>query len=250
MQRGAYKHVIQGLARRMGYQIRRVDGDVDFVDAYGEQVRLLRGKPVETIFEVGAADGTHCVKYADQFPTARVVAFEPLPASFRKLQANAATRPGRVVAVNCALSDSIGVARFHQAEWDDASSLLTPKQTGSTHDQYNASKGTIEVRTDTMDAYCAANGVTRIDLLKMDAQGAEMKILAGAEETLAKRGIQVIYTEINFLENWSGAARFDRLMTHLTDRGYRLHNLYNLVANQKGQLAWGDAIFVANTLSY
>ena len=250
MKKGAVKIALQNVFKRMGYQIRRIDGDVNFVDAYVEQERLLRGRRVETIFEIGAADGTHCVKYADQYPAAKIHAFEPLPVSFAKLQANAATRPGRIVAVNCALSDGTGLAHFHQAEWDDASSLLTPITTGSTYDQYNAARTTIEVKTDTLDNYCVAAGVDRIDLLKMDAQGAEMKILAGAEETLARRGIPVIYSEVNFLENWEGATRFDRMMTYLTARGFRLHNLYNLVSNQKGQLAWGDAIFVVDTLRY
>jgi FkbM family methyltransferase len=247
MPRGAYKLLVQSVFRRFGLQVRRLEADVDIVDAYAEQVRLLRGTSVETIFEIGAFDGKHCIKYADELPKARIFAFEPLPASFEKLRANAATRPGRIIAVNCAMSDSAGIAHFHQAAWDDASSLLAPNKTGSTYDQYHATKDVVEVRTDTLDGYCAANGIERIDLMKMDAQGAEMKILAGAEETLARRGIRVIYTEVNFLENWAGAARFDRLMTHLTDRGFHLHNLYNLVANQKGQLAWGDAIFVADT---
>ena len=45
---------------------------------------------------------------------------------------------------------------------------------------------TVEVPLTTLDAYCAAHGIDRIDAVKMDIQGAEVAALAGFRQTLAR----------------------------------------------------------------
>ena len=90
----------------------------------------------------------------------------------------------------------------------------------------------------------AERGITHIDLLKMDAQGAELQILNGGRRTLARGGIDLIYSEVHILESYQGSALFYQLCALLAEHGFRLHNLYGLTHNQKGQLAWGDAIFL------
>lgn len=239
---GRFKVAIQSVAQRFGYQIRRLEPGTSLVDPYVEQQRLLSG-PVNTVFEVGAADGRDSERYATLFPGARVFAFEPMPQIYSAL-AERARRVPAIVPLNLALAATTGTARFHVANWQDASSLLAPKQTGSTFDQYQAQADEIEVRTSTLDEQCATHGVTRIDLLKMDAQGAELQILSGARELLARGAIGLIYTEVHFMESFEGSALFHEVCALLAGHGFALHNLYGLTHNQKGQLAWGDAIFV------
>jgi FkbM family methyltransferase len=238
------KEVIQKTFNRFGLQIRKMDRGVSYVDPYVEQCRLLEKHSVEVIFEVGAADGRDCLRYAELFPNSQVHAFEPVPASFAKLQKQIATVENRIKIVNAALSDTPGTAEFNLAQWDDASSLLPANNTGSTFDEYNATREVIEVKTDTIDNYCQTAGIDRIDLLKMDAQGAELNVLKGADNMLRRFPIPLIYTEVSFLNIYEGSAPFDVLTTYLRDRGYQLHNFYGLATNQKGQLAWGDAIFI------
>jgi FkbM family methyltransferase len=242
------KEGIQQIFNHFGLQIRRVDRGVSYVDPYVEQCRLLEKHRVEVIFEVGAADGRDCLRFAELFPTAQVHAFEPVPASFSKLQERIVTAENRIKIVNVALSDTLGTATFNLAQWDDASSLFQANQTGSTFDEYSMAREIIEVKTDTIDNYCQTVGIDRIDLLKMDAQGAELNILKGAKNTLSKSPIPLIYSEVSFLNLYEGGAPFDVLTTYLRTHGYQLHNLYGLVTNQKGQLAWGDAIFVHQKL--
>ena len=52
----------------------------------------------------------------------------------------------------------------------------------------------IIVNTDTIDNYCSINNVNEIDILKIDVEGSEKRVLLGAEKTLKK--IKIIYTEI------------------------------------------------------
>jgi FkbM family methyltransferase len=239
---GQMKMVIQAIAGRFGYHIRKIERGASLTDPYVEQQRLLKG-PVRTVFEVGAADGRDSERYAAMFPDARIFAFEPIPESFVAIEARA-RRIKSIVPLNMALAASSGKARFHIANWLDASSLLAPKETGSTFDEYQAQAGSIEVTTSTLDEQCAALGVDHIDLLKMDAQGAELQILAGARHLLERGAIDIIYTEVHFMESYQGSAMFYQLCATLADHGFALHNLYGLNQNQKGQLAWGDAIFV------
>jgi FkbM family methyltransferase len=246
--KGQVKELVQKSLNQMGLQIRRVDQGVSYVDPYAEQVRLLAKQSVKTVFEVGSADGRDCLHYTELFPEATVHAFEPVPLSFEKLQAKAFTSQGRVIPCNVAMSNEVGIATFNIAEWPDASSLLPANQTGSTFDAYNAPKSSIQVNTETIDHYCKTTGIEMIDLLKMDAQGAELSILQGAAQTLQQGRIKLIYAEVNFLEIYQGAGLYHALAAYLETKGFQLHNLYGLATNQKGQLAWGDAIFIRSDL--
>lgn len=242
MAAGALKLFIQSIANRAGYQIRRLDRGVDLHDAATEQKRLL-ASPVRTIFEVGAADGRDAAEYAAGYPEADVYAFEPVPESFERLMEHAAAQP-RLHGFQCAMSNSRGKATFNLGNWLDASSLLKPRATGSTFDAYQASSRAIEVETDTIDDFCLRHEIGRIDLLKMDTQGAELLVLEGAERMLAGGAIGIIYTEIQFAELYEGAAQAHQVTDLLSRHGYRLHNFYDLHHNQRGELCWGDAIFV------
>lgn len=239
---GALKLFVQSIANRAGYQIRRLDRGVDLHDAATEQRRLL-GSPVRTILEVGAADGRDAAQYAAWYPEADVYAFEPVPESFARLQEHAGDHP-KLHPFQCAMSNSRGRTRFNLGNWLDASSLLKPRETGATFDAYQASTGTIEVETDTIDDFCLRHDIGHINLLKMDTQGAELLIFEGAERMLAARAIDVIYTEMQFAELYEGAALADQIIGKLRSHGYRFHNLYDPHHNQRGELCWADAIFV------
>jgi FkbM family methyltransferase len=242
MVEGQWKIWMRSVVRKMGYQISRLEPGVDANNATTEQQRLL-GDNVSIIFEVGAADGRDCLDYAQRYSNATVHAFEPMPENYAKLAQKAQENP-RIIAHQMALSDKAGTADFFVAEWDDASSLLKSENTGSTFDAYHKTKQCISVSVDTIDHICSKNSIDNIDLLKIDAQGAELKILIGAHDILSRIGVRVIYCEIQFLRLYQNAARFDEIWSLLSGYGYRLHNIYNLVYNHRGEICWGDAIFV------
>jgi FkbM family methyltransferase len=245
---GGLKVAVQRLANRLGYQIRRIDQGVDLADPYVEQRRIL-GEGVRTVFEVGAYDGRDALRYAEMFPEAHVFAFEPVPESFALVASKAAACP-RITGFNVAVADEPGHAEFHLSNWIDASSLLRPKATGSTFDAYQASSRSITVPVDTLDAVCAREGIDRVNLLKMDAQGAELRILHGATALFARGGVDMVYAEVHFIESYEGAARFDQVMAWLLERGLRFHSLYGVNHNHRGQMTWADALFVHPRVAY
>lgn len=81
---------IQKLFNYFGLYVTRRNPNVVIDDCWNGQLKLI-GNDVKTIIEVGAADGRESLKYAQSCLGASVLAFEPLPESFKKLKASCAS---------------------------------------------------------------------------------------------------------------------------------------------------------------
>ena len=133
---------------------------------------------------------------------------------------------------------------MYQTDLADASSLLKPIDVGGTLAKYHNVSGVIEVQTVRLDDEMHRLDIGGIDILKMDAQGAEIDVLNSLGSFLSERRIKVIYVEVCFIELYEGAVVYYDLAKYLTAAGYKLHAFYDLVHRPDGSLAWGDAIFV------
>ena len=51
------------------------------------------------------------------------------------------------------------------------------------------------VEIETLDGYCGAHGIERIDLLKIDVEGHELDVLRGGEATFSRRGVRLVTFE-------------------------------------------------------
>ena len=237
------KIFIQSLLNKFGYHLSQRQKNVSLSDPYSEQQRLLSNKKVKIIFDIGAADGRTSEHYHQLFPNATIYAFEPLPKSFQKLKDFASDKK-YIIPINKALSDKEGEVEFHITALDDASSLLKPQKTGSSFDRHVELDSKIKVKTTTLDVICATYNIEKIDILKLDAQGAEILVFNGAKNLLDNHLIELIYSEINFIHIYDEMALLHEITTLLETNDYKLFNLFNLVHNQSGQISWGDAIFI------
>jgi FkbM family methyltransferase len=131
------------------------------------------------IFDVGANVG-HWSEGAKQlFPEARIHAFEPLPTAFAQLR----LLPG-ITAHQLALGAARGTATLH---YDPAVTVLS-----SLHDR--AGMGLTETTTVEMIPLDEFD-VERIDFLKIDVEGHEKDVIAGAAQRLARGDIGVVQFE-------------------------------------------------------
>jgi len=160
-----------------------------------------------TLFEIGACEGEDCIKYARLFKNAQIYAFEPLPKNFEIFKSNI-TKHGikNIAAFNVALSSTVGTAEFYvsngkpedapECDWDygnKSSSLLAPEK----HIEmvpFIKFDEKINVKTDTLAAFCSTNNITVIDYLHMDVQGAELMVLKGAGSMV--NAIKAIWLEV------------------------------------------------------
>lgn len=130
--------------------------------------------PNAIIIDVGAAFGKFSKIFINNFPNRKVVAFEPLKYSNSFNNKNLTWR-------NVILSDQIGKTKF----------FITKNMVSSSVNEINNEQNafslkiedTIEVNTTTLDYEFPSDEIL---ILKLDAQGNELKILQGASSILRR----------------------------------------------------------------
>jgi FkbM family methyltransferase len=135
------------------------------------------------IIDVGAHIGIHALAWARSFPDATVVACEASPATAARLEANAKRNHLAVTVVAAAVGDHDGWAELHVAT-DDAYTSLSDTQRKPIRER-------VRVPLTTLDAIAPG----RVGLIKIDVEGHEAAVLAGARATIA-RDHPVLFVEI------------------------------------------------------
>jgi FkbM family methyltransferase len=166
-------------------RVARVTGG--FEDAEIDIAAALFGAlyPGRCIVDVGANVGLHCLAWSRLAP---VVALEPAPETFARLNANVAANglQERVRTLRTAAADTVGEVDFFVASDSGFSSL---KNT-----QHAPIRERITVPCTTLDAL-AAELPGPVGLLKIDVEGLERTVIAGATELL-RRDRPVLMVEI------------------------------------------------------
>jgi FkbM family methyltransferase len=215
-------------------------------DAFSEQQRLLGASAPAVIFDVGAHHGETARTYRTLFPNATIHSFEPYRASFEALEGTAAELTG-MRAHNVALDERAGEAVLNSNAFPPTNSLLPTAPTaesvwpGGLVDTVSQ----VRVKTTTLDEFCRTNSIDVIDLLKIDVQGAEPRVLRGGEGLLRAGRVRMVYTEIITLPTYDGQAQLDEFLSMMRGYGFELFNFFNLSATAAGQLRQVDAIFLS-----
>lgn len=208
--------------------------------------KKLFGNEAITIFDVGAHDGRTAKLYRKYFPESKIYSFEPTPNTFRQLKNNISSYQN-VEVFNVALSNFVGQTNFFINNSSMTNSLLKPlsDETYNSNDIY-ATKEKIKVDTDTIDNFCSVNKIEKINILKIDVQGAERDVLNGTVDMLKKKNIDLIYLEVEFIELYLNQPLFHDISLFLKTFDYNLYYLYNISVDKDGQMIYGDAIFLPN----
>jgi FkbM family methyltransferase len=177
---------------------------------------LAAAKPRQ-LFDVGANVGEWTRKAIAIHPQACVHAFEIVPATFALLEAGAGGLAG--VRLNpFGLSDVEASVHVHTVEGrTDLASI-----TGFTH---SLAGPVVRGRTLTGDAYVREHHVESIDLLKIDVEGAEARVLRGFERTFASGRIAAVQFEYG-LSTVVGGALLADLYRFLEGHGFVVGKIY------------------------
>ena len=201
--------------------------------------RLLGWLQPELVLDVGANRGQFSLDVARAAPAARVVAFEPL-ADEAFIYERIFTDRGRFTLHQVALAAAPGVGALHVSAARDSSSLL-PIGEG----QSKFFPGTEEVEQSLVEVQTLGHfggeltGANRV-LLKLDVQGAELEVIAGAGAVL--ENVRWIYAEVSFLELYEGQPLASDVIARLRTHGFELVHLGtpDVVAGRSVQV---DALF-------
>jgi FkbM family methyltransferase len=194
------------------------------------------------VLQVGASYGQEMREFLENGIQAGVF-IEPLPEPFAHLSGVCQQIPN-YVAVNTLCTDESGKQyTFHVASNGGQSSSILKPARHLEEFGYVSFDQTTQLTSTTVDQvaeFLRANGggavVDHIDLLYMDTQGAELKILMGANGTL--KNIKYIFTEVMRAELYEGQHSFMQLCAYLDAVGFTLNNMY---FNQNHA---GDALFI------
>jgi hypothetical protein len=86
------------------------------------------------------------------------------------------------------------------------------------------------------------NNISSIDLLKMDVQGADLRVLEGAREFLQGGHDSVIYAEMNFAETYNDQVQLEDLLTYCRELNYVLWDISPFLYNRTGSLWYANSI--------
>lgn len=179
--------------------------------------------PGDVALDIGANVGAHTLPLARAVgESGRVFAFEPTGWAFSKLRANLALNPAvsaRVTAEQALLvaPDERSVPAAIYSSWPLTSgSELHPQHRGRL-------MSTDEARSVTLDEYLDRAGAERVDFVKLDVDGAEPAVLAGAAATIARHRPAIVMEMAPCL--YVGTDGFDRIVDFLGGQNYRLEHL-------------------------
>lgn len=244
------KKRLNKLLSKFGYKISKIgpqsDANCIKEKSFQIQKQLINDSIEELIiFDVGAYVGSVAKIYTKLFPRSKIYCFEPFPDSFLKLKENTSLNKN-IYTFNYGFSDEEGITSFQVNSSSPTNSLLKTSALSGNFWSQDLLKtiNSVDVKMRTLDNFINDHKIEKIDILKLDVQGAEFMVLKGALESLEKRIVKMIYTEIITLPTYEGQKHFDEILNLMRNLRYELYDFYNYSYTPKGQLRQVDAIFL------
>ncbi|KKN39661.1 hypothetical protein LCGC14_0740960 [marine sediment metagenome] len=187
------------------------DGALTFMEVFQEEVyeRVYRPQEGDTVIDVGAYVGMFSVKASYEVRgTGRVFAVEPSLDNEQYLRRNT-KRLRNITCVPVALGACTGYGRLTAADASPCHQLTQRKD-----------KGTEEVRIETMDDMVARLEIGKVDFIKIDAEGSELKVLQGATNTLRNNRLHLAIAAYHDLD--TGEPELPQVCKLLEDVGFRV----------------------------
>ena len=199
-----------------------VDAEWQFLSGYAKEdatTKLVKSflRPGMTFVDVGANVGYFTLLAASM--GARVIAYEPTPEVCERLCENVKLNSfDRVTVVNAAVMDKPGRLSLYQSTADPEANNL-----------FGQGDRPIEVEAVSLDFDLQSRGVQEVDLLKIDAEGAEPFVLDGASALLRSKAAPSIIVEVNPVSLRSAHCEPAALIGRLKSAGYYCRELERFV---------------------
>ena len=224
------KTIVQSILKPFGLRLSRLES-VQASD-YGAGVlfsTLKRfGFSPGCVLDVGANHGNWTREALKYFPEAEYLLIEPQ--DHLKVHVQDLIDAGRKIRwINAGAADKSGTLRFFVSDRDDSSTFLPREEQPQTR---VASETSVEVLT--LDAIVEKYKVPVPDMVKIDAEGFDLKVMQGASSLIGKTDVYLLEAGV--------ACPFEnsiaRVISTMEDLDYRLVDITELNRSPKHTVLW------------
>lgn len=231
---------INKILRHLGFELFRYYPEMK-QKTFDEIYKEILGEENLVIFDVGANQGQSIFRFDKLFNSKEIYSFEPIEFEYLKMRDK--YQNNKFIKINnYALGEKIEKKSFFINEYTGSSSFydtrkdtewckLRSKQFNINPKHFTKEKKMVDI--DTIDNFCQSNEIGKIDILKIDTQGYEDKVLLGASNMINNKRIKFIEFEIIFSDIYSKTLSIG-LIENIIGKNFRLFandNKGNLYSN-------------------
>lgn len=231
----------KNLLRRLGFEVSYTSPGGSFAAALGA---LLKAHGVDFVFDVGAATGQYGAMLRSVGYEGRIVSFEPLSSSHRRLSARARGDELWTVPSPRVIGAKQGTATLHVHPDPDRSSLLRASdvEAGVASSRVEAVESVRVEQSSLVREWEEHVLGDETVFVKADVQGYEDRVIRGASEVLSRiAGWQI---EVAFEERYVQQATWDEIGTLMREHGYVLQQFRpTVVDDTTGRMREADVVY-------
>tara|TARA_A100001015_G_scaffold260685_1_gene305611 strand:- start:546 stop:1337 length:792 start_codon:yes stop_codon:yes gene_type:complete len=246
------KKFVKKILSSFGYKLSRIES-VDLPDL-DEITKSLTKKPDPIIFDVGANKGQSIERYKKMFKFPTIHCFEPNADEISNLKKKF-LNDNNLVLNNLAVGEKEGTLEFNINAISDHSSFrkLIPnttwikkrsKQVNISSENYTSKKINTEIIT--LDDYVKKKNIENIDILKIDTQGFEDKVLLGAQKLIKENKIKLIQLELIFSEIYQDSLQIYDIEKNLIPKNFKLFSISNGGSLDSHYIFQSELIYVSS----
>jgi FkbM family methyltransferase len=205
---------------------------------------LLEVHNTDLLVDVGGFVGTYGLEAREMGYRGEIISFEPIKASYEKLKANADKDP-KWVCHNIGIGIKREELTINIAGNFASSSLLGMHKNHTDLAPDTAYQATETIKIKRLDEVITPEIAQQYQsiYLKIDVQGYELNVLAGATALLPY--INVIQAEISFVPLYEQGPLYNEVISKLDELGFELFTILPELKDPKnGRLMQGEGIFV------
>ena len=247
-----FKNLIQSVVKFFGYKIIKIEKKV--IEQFDDWTKFLINKSQPIVFDVGGGKGQSIKRYKKIFKSPIIHTFEPnieelniLKKKYendKNVYLNSKAVSEKIESLELNITGSSSFSSFNKimpnTDW------LTNKKKKYNIDNSDFVVKKIECNTTDLDSYIADNHISNIDVLKIDTQGFENKVLLGAQKSLKKNIIKLIHLELIFSEIYENTLQIFDIEKILIPFNYRLFGISNNGSLMSSISYQSDFIYISN----
>lgn len=203
---------------------------------------VLRVFDIDLVLDVGANSGQYGKLLRELGYRGRILSFEPLADAHRLLLATSAGDPLWTAAARTAVGDRDGEVVINVAGNSASSSVREMLDSHRDAAPESAYIGTESVPLARLDKLAADTPPQAAILLKIDTQGYEAEVIAGAPAVLAR--VRAVQIEVSLVPLYAGQACLEEILALMKGHGLTLWAIWPGFADPvTGQVLQAEAVF-------